>query len=282
MNKTNYHSHTQFCDGRADMEDFVREAIRQGFYSYGFSPHGPLPFHTEWTMENEDTVNDYIREFERLKALYSEQIQLYAGMEIDYLDETHNPSCDFFRQMPLDYRIASVHMLRTANKEIVDIDCNPETFKHRLERYFENDLEGLVRLYYKQLVRMVESGGFDIVGHADKISCNANFCRPGIRDEKWYDNIMTHYFETIAREKLMVEINTKQFERFGVFFPHKKYFALLRELNIPVLVNSDAHEPSLINSGRDAALKELRAAGVRSVVELDKAVWVEKEIEEKR
>lgn len=279
MNKTNYHSHTQFCDGRADMEDFVLEAIGQGFYSYGFSPHAPLPFRTEWTMDSKEAVADYITEFNRLKTKYADEIELYAGMEIDYLNEKHNPACDFFKQLPLDYRIGSVHMLHTKDGEIVDIDCDAETFKCRLERYFENDLEALVRLYYKQLLRMIELGGFDIVGHADKMSHNASFCQPDIREQKWYDDIMTHYFETIAQKKLMVEINTKQFERFGMFFPNKKYFALLRELKIPVLVNSDSHEPHLINSGRGEALKELRAAGIRSVMELDGGVWVEKEIE---
>ena len=29
-NLTNYHSHCSLCDGRAPMEDFVREAVRRG------------------------------------------------------------------------------------------------------------------------------------------------------------------------------------------------------------------------------------------------------------
>ena len=36
-NLTNYHSHCSLCDGRAPMEDFVREAVRRGFTSYGIS-----------------------------------------------------------------------------------------------------------------------------------------------------------------------------------------------------------------------------------------------------
>ena len=34
----NFHSHTQFCDGRAAMHDFVVAAIEQGFTDYGFRP----------------------------------------------------------------------------------------------------------------------------------------------------------------------------------------------------------------------------------------------------
>ena len=43
-NLTNYHSHSLYCDGRASMEDFVRFALSEGFTSYGFSSHAPLPF----------------------------------------------------------------------------------------------------------------------------------------------------------------------------------------------------------------------------------------------
>ena len=35
MNLTNYHSHSLYCDGRANMEDFIRFALSEGFTSYG-------------------------------------------------------------------------------------------------------------------------------------------------------------------------------------------------------------------------------------------------------
>ena len=38
-NLTNYHSHSLYCDGRANMEDFIRFALSEGFTSYGFSSH---------------------------------------------------------------------------------------------------------------------------------------------------------------------------------------------------------------------------------------------------
>ncbi len=277
-NLTNYHSHTQFCDGHAGMEEFVVMAIRLGFTSYGFSPHAPLPFPTHWTMKDANTVAEYLAEFKRLKEKYKNTIELYAGMEIDYLNKESNPANDFFQHLPLDYRIGSVHMLYNEDGKIVDIDSDGETFKCRLDQYFHNDLEHVVRLYYSRLLEMIDTGGFDFIGHADKISNNADFCRPGIREEGWYIKIMQNYFEAIAANKLMVEINTKQFHKFGCFYPNQKYFTLLKDLKIPVVVNSDAHYPDLINDGREEALKALYAAGIRSVIELEKGCWVEKEI----
>lgn len=85
-NLTNYHSHSLYCDGRAGMEDFVRFALSEGFTSYGFSSHAPLPFSTAWTMEW-DIMDDYLSEFHRLKEKYAGRIELYIGLEIDYLNE---------------------------------------------------------------------------------------------------------------------------------------------------------------------------------------------------
>ena len=36
-NLTNYHSHCLYCDGRANMEDFIRFAISEGFSSIFYS-----------------------------------------------------------------------------------------------------------------------------------------------------------------------------------------------------------------------------------------------------
>ena len=51
-NLTNYHSHTSFCDGKAPMESFIEEAIREGFTSYGVSSHAQFQFLTRWTIDN--------------------------------------------------------------------------------------------------------------------------------------------------------------------------------------------------------------------------------------
>lgn len=117
-NLTNYHSHCLYCDGRANMEDFIRFAISEGFTSYGISSHAPLPFSTAWTRNGIGWMI-YLSEFSRLKEKYADKIELAIGLEIDYLDEDSNPSLPRFQDLPLDYRIGSVHMLYSPEREIV-------------------------------------------------------------------------------------------------------------------------------------------------------------------
>lgn len=274
MNLTNYHSHCSFCDGRAPLEEFVEEAIRQGFYSYGVSSHAPLPFPTRWTMEW-GQMEAYLDEFNNLRQKYADEIELYVGLEIDYLNEESNPSVARFTELPLDYRIGSVHLLYDAAGEVVDIDCSPAVFKERVDRHFNGDVLRVVRMYFDRLFRMVELGGFDILGHADKMHYNASCYHPGLLDEPWYEALMKDYFSLVASRGYLVEINTKAYDSLGTFYPNSRYWELMKEYQIKVLVNSDAHYPERINAGRMEALRLLQAKGFATVAELHQGSWRE-------
>ena len=274
MNLTNYHSHCSFCDGRAPFEEFVKEAITQGFYSYGVSSHAPLPFPTQWTMEWEQ-MEAYLDEFKNLRSKYADEIELYVGLEIDYLNEESNPSVARFTELPLDYRIGSVHLLYDAAGEVVDIDCSPAVFKERVDRHFNGDVLRVVRMYFDRLFRMVELGGFDILGHADKMHYNASYYHPGLLDEPWYEALMKDYFSLVASRGYLVEINTKAYDSLGTFYPNSRYWELMKEYQIKVLVNSDAHYPERINAGRMEALRLLQAKGFATVAELHQGSWRE-------
>ena len=274
MNLTNYHSHCSFCDGRAPFEEFVKEAITQGFYSYGVSSHAPLPFPTRWTMEW-GQMEAYLDEFNNLRQKYADEIELYVGLEIDYLNEESNPSVARFTELPLDYRIGSVHLLYDAAGEVVDIDCSPAVFKERVDRHFNGDVLRVVRMYFDRLFRMVELGGFDILGHADKMHYNASCYHPGLLDEPWYEALMKDYFSLVASRGYLVEINTKAYDSLGTFYPNSRYWELMKEYQIKILVNSDAHYPERINAGRMEALRLLQAKGFATVAELHQGSWRE-------
>ena len=274
---TNYHTHTSYCDGRCQMRDHIRFAIDRGFTSLGFSSHAPLPFPTAWTMEW-DRMDEYLAEFHRMRRTYGHRIELYIGLEIDYLDERHNPALPRFANLPLDYRIGSVHLLRDPEGRIVDADLPADKFKRMVEEHFDGDVREAVRQYYTRSTAMLRHGGFDIVGHADKIHYNASYMRPGIMDEPWYDALVRSYFEDIARQGLQMEVNTKAYQELGVFYPDARYFSFLHDLGIRIQVNTDAHYPDRIDSGREATLHALRRAGYRHVMELHDGKWTEAEL----
>jgi histidinol phosphate phosphatase hisJ family len=275
MDLCTYHSHCTFCDGKAPAEEFVKAAIDAGFHSYGISSHSPLPFETRWSLSKAN-LEAYLQEIERLKKLYAGQIELYVGLEIDYLNDDWGPSSDYFQQMPLDYRIGSVHLVTNGETgEMMDMDGNFDDFRENFRKVYRDDLKHLVRDYFRSSARMVELGGFDFVAHPDKISMNGSLVDSTLTGQEWYNELLREYFQLIAEKGVMVEVNTKAYTKKGLIFPNVKYFKWLKELNIPVMVNSDAHLPQLVNDNRDLAFRWLREAGIKSTMRLHRGAWEE-------
>lgn len=273
-NLTNYHSHCDFCDGHAPMEDFVRAAIASGFSAYGISSHAPLPHYTGHNNVLQiEQVDDYLSEIERMKAKYQEQIEIYASMEIDYIDSEHNPANSYFRSLPLDYRIGSVHFLKVGEQLAMDADTRPESFIVHLAEYYDNNLKQLVTDYFDAKMRMIALGGFDFVGHADKVSMNASRVEAGVTEKHWYKEKIRDYFAYIAQQGMLLEINTKALHTAGLLFPNEQHLGMLKEFGIALVVNSDAHSPHLVNSGRMEAIERLKAVGYKTVRQMHAGAW---------
>jgi histidinol-phosphatase (PHP family) len=257
------------------MEEFVRAAVAAGFHAYGISSHSPLPFYARCAMRAEN-VEEYLSCIDTLKREYAGQIELYAGMEIDYINEEYGPAIAYFRELPLDYRIGSIHYVtHPSSGRLMDMDGGEIGFRTALAEIFDGDLAGVVTAYYDASERMVARGGFDFVAHLDKVSVNAERIDPSITGTRWYHDRLISYLEAIAARGLMIEINTKAYPGLGVFFPHRRYMERIRELRIPVIVNSDAHYPWAINEGRAEAFEMLRAAGFRHTTCLKGGKWTE-------
>lgn len=256
-----FHSHTEFCDGRAQMEAFARRAVADGFTHYGFSPHSPVPIESPCNMTF-PSVERYFAEVKRIQTAYGDKCRFYAGMEIDYLDGEWGPASPYFKTIPLDYAIGSVHFIRSQQGEWVDIDGRFDAFKRKMEQFFHGDIRYVVETFYAASHRMIDAGGFDIIGHFDKIGLNASCYKPGIEDLPWYralaDGLVDHIIA--AESPLTVEINTKAFAEHHRFFPATRHIAALKSAGIPVVVNSDAHVPALINASRREAYAILDGA----------------------
>lgn len=255
-----FHAHTQFCDGRDTMEAIVAAAVAHGFTHIGFSPHSPIPFASPCNM-SKASVPLYLDEICRLRAKFAGQIEIFQSMEIDFT-EVSGPADDYYQQLPLDYRIGSVHFIPSFDnpQEQIDIDGHPNEFVSKMHHYFHDDIEAVVRSFYAQSLKMVERGGFDIIGHFDKIGFNASCFKPGIDQEPWYDKLVHELFEAIADHHLTVEVNTKSWEPYGRFFPASRYFGMLKHSGLTVVFNSDAHFAGKVNDGRVEAMRQYAIA----------------------
>lgn len=254
----NFHSHTQFCDGKASMEDMARRAVLEGMKHYGFTPHSPILIESPCNMD-QAAAPTFMQEVERLKQLPElHACKFYAGMEIDYMGAEWGPSHPFFANLNLDYSIGSVHFIPTQDGRMIDIDGRFQRFCQKMKEDFRNDIEYVVHMYYSNSCDMVRAGGFDIIGHFDKIGHNASHFAPGIEDSRFYRDEVEKLIETLNEYRPIVEINTKAYTEFGRFFPNKEHIYAVRDCGLTLMVNSDAHRPDGISAGRKEGLELLR------------------------
>lgn len=252
----NLHSHTQFCDGRHSMERILQSAIDEGMTLFGFSPHSPVPVDSPCNMSRAD-VALYLAEIERLRTLYGDKITILSSMEIDYLGEQWGPSSDFFSSIPLDYTIGSVHFIPAIDGTLTDIDGSSERFLNNMSTRFNNDIDYVINSFFDATESMIEAGGFEIIGHFDKILLNATAYDPDIPAGQLYRRRVDRIIECISSAGIIAEINTKHRDTRGHFFPHEDLWGRLLRAGVPLVVNSDVHYAELVNAGRDKALNLL-------------------------
>ena len=164
-NLTNYHSHCDFCDGHAPMELFVREAVKEGFSSYGISSHAPFPVQNGCNMRKRENDGLFGRISSFEATVFLRDRFIYRSQEIDFLDDSFNPSIDYFQSLPLDYRIGSVHYIVAPDGTPVDTDGSPERFRNYVEiSYFDGDVKGVVHRFYRSSFRSDRAGGLRLFG----------------------------------------------------------------------------------------------------------------------
>lgn len=255
--KYNLHSHTQFCDGRASIEVLAEAAYKEGMTLWGITPHSPVPVESGANMSRDD-VGPYLDAAREATADYDGKMKILTGMEVDFLGHDFGPHIDYFQNMPLDYRIGSVHFVPNQDGYLLDCDGKTERFMQYLRDGYANDLRYVVEKYFEQVLIMIELGGFEILGHFDKIAGNASSVDPKLENYGWYRSLVEDVINHSKDAGILMEINTKSSLDKNRFFPARRWWPLLTEANIPLVINSDAHYADKVDLGRPEALRLLK------------------------
>lgn len=257
--RTTYHTHNIFCDGRMTPEDYVKSAIRKGFAAIGISSHAPVCFETEWTMKPEK-LQEYLKTVAELKQKYQGKIQVYTGLETDYYLQGE----DYRSYTGLDYTIGSVHFMHhSATGRYLALDGTPAEFAQTRDLVFNGDTQALIEKYYHLMTEMVINQPPSIVGHLDILKKNNGGGCFFDESKTWYHQAVERCLDVIAQRQVVVEVNTGGIARGYTteMYPSDWILRLMREREIPVVLNSDAHHPDSIDAFYPEAVEKLKAAG---------------------
>jgi histidinol-phosphatase (PHP family) len=274
MKLPTFHSHCHYCDGEGTPEDYIREAVERGLTAHGFSSHGPLPFPNEWSMKKH-LVDTYLSDVQLLKDSYGHVIEVYLGMESDYIPGKSSPK-NQKEECNLDYVIGSVHYVKQFNSGVPwQIDGSPEEFERGFSEIFNRNPQALISEYYSLIRRMVEEDRPDIVGHIDKIKMHNGPFRLYHEEDAWYLKEVRQTLEVIRSAGSIIEVNTRSIYKRGQKEPYPG-FRLLKEIHdmkIPIMLNSDAHHPSEIVRGYKTVLPIITDMGFRELNILQNGSW---------
>jgi len=298
MQNFNLHTHSIYSDGKSQPREIVEEAVRQGLTTLGFSEHSPLPFDNNFSVKEADMPR-YVAEIAQLKEEFKGKIDIYCGLEADYLTGVSEPFAVTKEKYHLDYLIGGVHLVinpvfrqaqRPKTPEPVEgptPSINPdeiwfidgpkwEVYDEGLQKLFDGDIRRAVHRFYEQSNEMIENEPFDIIAHFDKIKMH-NRDRYFHEDDPWYRKLALETLDLIREKGLVMEINTRGIykKRYNGFYPSPWLMEEACKMGIPALISADAHHFSEITLEFEAAEEALKKAGYRSVVNFKDGKWVE-------
>jgi histidinol-phosphatase (PHP family) len=277
------HTHSRYCDGRGEIEDYVGAAIDRGLAAVGASSHSPMPFERDCAMPL-DSLDAYRADVRRLQRTYVDRIPVLLGLEIDYVPELMAFYERHFRRAGFDYFVASVHFVGgEPGNGLWNYDESEELFASEVARRFRGEAWPVVEDYYRRVQRMVEDlHGWPvpiIVGHLDRIAIWNKADRYFATDSEDYLALVDEVLDTIAGAGFTVELNTSYWFK-GPETPNPALALLPRCVRhgIPVIVSADAHDPSDIDLCYEAAAAALVEAGYDRVVVPGPEAWGSAEI----
>ena len=248
MIKSNFHTHTVFCDGTDTPEAVVLTALAKGFTHLGFSGHMDADIHMDFDA--------YLAEITRLQAVYRDRIEILCGVELDTL---YDPASVH----DVQYRIGSTHFLDVPSPRPMSVDNTPEEFTDLAENFFGGDYYRLARAYYELEATVCERTGCDFVGHFDLVTRFNDQLHVLDENDPRYVKPALETMEYLVSKGLPFEINCGAVNRGRKkeLYPNRRLLKALRGFGGEILISSDAHQKELLDGGFEIAVQTALECG---------------------
>jgi histidinol-phosphatase (PHP family) len=274
MLRTNYHTHSRYCDGKGEIAEYAEAAIAAGLDALGVTSHSPLPFREEYAM-SVDEVPAYCADVLRLRRSHGDRLRIHLGLEWDFVPEHHTAMEKMLVPFRFDYLIGSVHFAGTDASGIPSAyDLSQAGFERGLDELFAGDIERMVRAYFARVRSMLAWGRVAIAGHIDRIKMWNKDQRYFREDAPWYREEIEQTLEACVRSGVIVELNTSGW-RHAVRAPYPSPWVLRRclDLEIPLIVTTDAHTPARVTEFHTEAEALMHDIGCTHLAVFDGDRW---------
>lgn len=227
-------------------------------------------------------IDEYVSLAEDLK---DEGFPVKLGIEVDYVPETCYDAAAFFKRLPFDLVIGSVHWI---DEWGFDIDASS---------WNGVEVEWAYSRYFKLACAAAASGVFDVIGHPDVIKVfgarmGAEARPGGARDagrgggrgqrRRGFSGdvsgeprlTLAGYYDALvsaaSASGTCLEVSSAGLRRpVGEAYPAMGLLRLARERGVAITLASDAHDPEEVGSRYDELAEWARTAGYRTITVFD-------------
>ena len=268
MIKSNYHVHSTYCDGKNTLEENVKEAIKLGFTSLGFSSHTQPPF-SNYSMSH-SMRDEYIKEIYNLKKKYEDKIEIYAGIEKDLFTD------DMFGY---DYIIGSVHFSHPVYECV--IDGGKEKMIKNVTENFDGDYLKYAKHYFDLTTYLPLKTKCDIIGHFDIVSIYND-------DNFYFDENSKEYLSyaldaaeyLIKKHDMIFELNSGAVFR-GYkksIYPNVNILKGIYEFGGRIMLNTDSHQIRSLSFMQNEMASLAKEVGFKTAIEMQGGEFVDVEL----
>ncbi|MDK2820413.1 MAG: histidinol-phosphatase family [Clostridia bacterium] len=232
---SDYHIHGLAHDGPPHtinrLLPYVKEAKISNLSEIGFAEHDRYLSAIDFNV---------FYELEKLAG-----IPVRAGLEVDFYPGQRSYQEDILNK-PWDYIIGSVHAIGKW-----EFDRPGE------EKGFDDwDIDDLYKTYFEIVGQAAATGFFQVIGHLDLIKIY------GHRPKKNVLELVEPTLQIIAKSGVAMELNTAGlFKPVAEIYPEYQILERAFDLNIPVIISSDAHIPLEVGRERKYAEEILKGIG---------------------
>lgn len=255
----------QYCDHATDkLEEIIKRYIELGFSWVGITEHTPAistqlldPGQVKLGLTPKTlmaTFASYMDECRQLQHKYSDEIQIFAAMEIEtYSGYEHFVPYLLERFQP-DYMVGSVHFV-----DDISIDYSKKTYTSAVRQL--GGIKELYCRYFDLQYEMLQLFRPAVVGHFDLIRIFDAEYKSRLKQPEIMQRI-TRNLELIKDLELILDLNLRSLVK-GADEPYisRSILEMARDMDIAVVPGDDSHGVASVGGYMDQGISLLTELG---------------------
>ena len=238
--RTDSHVHTRLCNhASGELEDYVRTAIDKKLNTLIFLEHLEADIsYFERTWLTDTDFDYYFEEGNRLRAKYSDRINIKLGVEVGFNPMAIEKLRSVINRYPWEYTGLSYHFYAVGKQHLNMVSRRQEN----MTALASIGVGKVITEYLDGLIQGIQLLGCNVLCHLDAVMRY----QPGIKFEQSHWKQVDRILALVKQKNMRLEVNTSGYAIRNEPYPCRRILEKAVDLDIPLVAGSDAHRPDQV------------------------------------